>query len=278
MRKAVTVICSLICVFASMFTSRAGDPVVSLDKRWVNFFGGLYSPPNNAGCKQSMWFADSAKFEDKVYYRLVSIANTNDSSFYMRQDGQKVYMRINDRLRDFIGKIEDAYYVRDDNERIEVMNWVRNLENETEYLIYDFDAKPGDKFPAFAILDERSKQCWDFMNLPFDMGLYPTFLKVRAVFEINVGGQKRICQEFYNSFQIHPDEWSPDIGYMIEGIGFIDGILMFSRSWMDRTAIDTCRLNFEGFYDGDMKLIVSRSQAIEAINEEKNKQTDTGGR
>ena len=223
---------------------RECEEMVSLDKIWGYLFDGKYMPPMSAFLLEDVYFADTAEFNGKTYYRLVSADRPEADGYYLRQDGKKVYLRLSGHIMNLLKENPPGeYHSYKDEYSEELKCWFESLKEGDDYLVYDFDAKPGDKIPAIAFGNASPKKYWDFMDLPLLMGTTLVYNTILESEEILVNGIWRTRQKYSNNAVPDNGEYGSTF-YAVEGVGFMNGNLLFPESGIHKASVDSCQYKF----------------------------------
>ncbi len=129
MKRKITLLFALLVAVLSSVSGYAYEPLVQEGKTWKHtvYAGIVGHYPSSS--EVSMRIGSAEEILGKTYYPLRDV-ETNELYAYLRQEGNKVYscMDICEEWGDINGESE-------------------------EYLVYDFDAKPGDTYESVSVAD-----------------------------------------------------------------------------------------------------------------------------
>lgn len=212
----------LLLLFAAVFTAAISmtaqtGSLVREDRVWTQ--GGYHY--HHEKYFENWYEIDNYRFDGscvkngKTYMILLNEGNEyiegNQQVALMRQEGGKVYLCVDEKVKEYLNYFDSGIDLFWNEEGKEL--WTKYSKDfEEEILIYDFDAKPGDKYISFSVPMIISGN-WDGAILG------PLEIEVLDCYTINVNGTDYRCQAVRNNLDLY-DEY-----IIVEGIGCNIGTL-----------------------------------------------------
>ena len=127
--KIIRITALLIAMLYTAIAASAAEPLVQEGKTWKHtVYAGLVGHYPSSS-EVSMRIGSAEEIHGKTYYPLRDV-ETNELYAYLRQEGNKVYSCMDI-----------------------CEEWGDNNGESEEYLVYDFDAKPGDIYESISVAD-----------------------------------------------------------------------------------------------------------------------------